>query len=61
MAMDDVEAYRLCAEEYRTMAGNFRDPLARSMLLRLADDWDKMASSAEKSSDQQSDSQGPLM
>ena len=47
---EDLETalrYRSHAEELRVIAADMLDPSARRMLLRIADDYDHMASSME--------------
>jgi len=38
-----VDEYRARAEESRTIAGEMNDPQARATMLRVADDYEKLA------------------
>jgi hypothetical protein len=41
------ETFRLRAEECRTMAESFNDAQTRNLLLRIAEDYDRMANRGE--------------
>jgi hypothetical protein len=45
---DRSENYRARAEEIRTMADGMKDPAAREIMLRLAENWERMAKTAEQ-------------
>jgi len=45
---DRSENYRARAEEMRTMAESMKDPAARAIMLSLADNWERMAKTAEQ-------------
>ena len=45
---EKVEQYRGRAEELRALAEKMRNPTARELLLKTAEDYDRLASSLEK-------------
>jgi hypothetical protein len=48
MAQTDAERFRLEAEECRRLAENARTEVDKEAWLRLADDWIKLAESAQQ-------------
>jgi hypothetical protein len=46
--VDRSESYRARAEEMRIMADGMKDPDARTIMLSLAENWDRMAKTAEQ-------------
>ena len=51
---DRAESYRARAEEMRTMAEG-KDAEARAIMMSLAENWDRMATQAERPHDRSSD------
>jgi hypothetical protein len=45
---DDPEHWRLRGEELRVVAEDILDPKSRTILLRIADDYEKLAQRAEQ-------------
>jgi hypothetical protein len=45
---EKIEHYRSRAEELRGLAEQMRSPMARDLLLKTADDYDRLARSLEK-------------
>jgi hypothetical protein len=46
--MNDPEHWRLRAEEARALAAQISDPECKSMMLRIADDYEELARRAEE-------------
>ena len=45
---EKIELYRSRAEELRALAEKMRNPTARELLLKTADDYDRLAGSLER-------------
>jgi hypothetical protein len=46
--LDDPEHWRGRAEEARTVAEQLTDPIAKAMMLRIAEDYDRIADHAQQ-------------
>lgn len=44
----DAEHWRSRAEEHRTIAQDYKDPEAKRMMFKLAEDYDQLAEHAER-------------
>jgi hypothetical protein len=45
---DDPKLWRTRADEIRALADRMQDPLAQDVMLRLADDYERLAQEVEK-------------
>jgi hypothetical protein len=45
---DDSKLWRARADEIRALADRMQDPLAQDVMLRLADDYERLAQEVEK-------------
>jgi hypothetical protein len=46
--LDDPEHWRSRAEEARTVAEQLTDPIAKAMMLQIAEDYDRIADHAQQ-------------
>jgi len=49
--INDSDHWRKRAEEMRTLAEDLRDPVARATMLRVAEDYEKLAVRADRRAD----------